>query len=73
MPPGPYTSAEFQAVRTALLRCQPHDLAFLRRWIVRWVDDRGHICSGAEPLPDRGIGDECSQPRRAKQQNDREP
>jgi hypothetical protein len=42
-----YTSAEFQAVREALLKCSNADRAFLRRWILRRVDDHGQIVRGA--------------------------
>ena len=48
------TSAEFQAVRRALLACSNADRAYLRRWILRWVDEQGRIRKDAEPLPDRG-------------------
>jgi hypothetical protein len=49
-----YTTAEFQAVRKALLDCHDADRAFLRRWILRWVDDHGRILSEAEELPTQG-------------------
>ncbi len=49
-----YTSAEFQAVRKALLSCLDADRAYLRRWVMQWIDDRGRIIPNAEPLPDRG-------------------
>jgi hypothetical protein len=49
-----YTSAEFQTVRLALFKCSDADRAYLRRWILRWVDDRGRIRSEAEPLPEKG-------------------
>jgi hypothetical protein len=49
-----YTSHEFQAVRLALLACSNADRAYLRRWILRWVDDRGAILPEAIPLPDQG-------------------
>jgi hypothetical protein len=49
-----YTSQEFQAVREALLRCSDADRAFLRRWVLRWVDDMGHIRPNAEKLPEKG-------------------
>jgi hypothetical protein len=49
-----YTSAEFQAVRKALLACTDADRALLRNWILRWVDDMGRIRRDAEPLPERG-------------------
>lgn len=52
-----YTSSEFQAVRRALLTCNDADRAFLRRWLLTWVDDRGRIRRDAEPLPDRGVPD----------------
>ena len=48
-----YTSPEFQAVRRALLACADADRAYLRRWILRWVDECGHIRLKAEPLPDK--------------------
>jgi hypothetical protein len=54
MTDGPYTSAEFQRVREALLECSNADRAFLRRWILRWVDDYGHIRPNAEKLPEKG-------------------
>lgn len=34
-----YTSNELQAVRKALLACNDADRAYLRRWILRWVDE----------------------------------
>lgn len=52
-----YTSSEFQAVREALLKCNDADRAYLRRWILRWVDDRGRMNREAEvvePLPTKG-------------------
>jgi hypothetical protein len=49
-----YTSAAFQKVREALLACSNADRTFLRRWIVKWIDERGHVLRDAEPLPDRG-------------------
>lgn len=49
-----YTSTEFQRVRQALVACSDADRAYLRRWILRWVDERGRILREAEPLPDRG-------------------
>jgi hypothetical protein len=49
-----YTSREFQAVREALLKCSNADRAYLRRWILRWVDDHGRIARGAETLPENG-------------------
>jgi hypothetical protein len=48
-----YTSNEFQAVRKALLACKDADRAYLRRWVLRWVDDHGRIRRDAEPLPER--------------------
>ena len=51
---GPYTSAEFQAAREALLKCTNADRAFLRRWILRWIDNRGRILYNAEKLPEQG-------------------
>jgi len=50
-----YTSAEFQTARKALLACSDADRAFLRRWLLRWTDDQGHVVRAAPPLPDRGI------------------
>jgi hypothetical protein len=49
-----YTSNEFQAVRIALLACNNADRAYLRRWILRWIDEYGHISRDAEKLPKRG-------------------
>jgi hypothetical protein len=49
-----YTSPEFQAVRAALLKCSNADRAYLRRWILRWVDDHGRIQPNAEKLPEKG-------------------
>ena len=49
-----YTSTEFQAVRKALLACKDADRAYLRRWILRWVDNHGRIDTESEPLSDRG-------------------
>jgi hypothetical protein len=49
-----YTSQEFQVAREALLKCTNADRAFLRRWILRWVDDRGRILRNAETLPEKG-------------------
>jgi hypothetical protein len=40
------TSAEFQTAR-----------AFLQRWVLRWIDEPGHMRPDAEPLPDRGCDD----------------
>jgi hypothetical protein len=48
-----YTSPEFQAVRRALLACSDADRAYLRRWILLWIDDRGHVLRDADPLPDK--------------------
>ena len=53
----PYTSLEFQNAKDALLKCNAADRAYLRRWILRWVDDRGHLSREAdlvEPLPAKG-------------------
>jgi len=49
-----YTSAEFQAVRVALLACNDGDRAYLRRWILRWVDERGRLIPDSDPLPSKG-------------------
>jgi hypothetical protein len=49
-----YTSMEFQRVREALLACNDADRAYLRRWILRWIDDYGRISREAEKLPDKG-------------------
>ena len=49
-----YTSMEFQRVREALLACNDADRAYLRRWILRWIDDYGHISRDAEKLPEKG-------------------
>jgi len=46
-----YTSAEFQNVRKALLACSNADRAYLRRWILQWVDEHGHINKDAEQMP----------------------
>jgi hypothetical protein len=54
MTDGRYTSQEFQRVREALLKCSNADRAFLRRWILRWVDDRRRILANAEKLPEKG-------------------
>ena len=48
-----YTSAEFQAVRRALVACSNADRAYLRRWILRWVDDYGHVNPQAEKMPEK--------------------
>jgi hypothetical protein len=47
-----YTSAEFRGVRRALLACNDADRAYLRRWLLRWVDDHGRIKRDAEALPE---------------------
>lgn len=52
--PVTYTSAEFQRVREALLKCNDADRAYLRRWILAWVDDRGRVRADAEKMPERG-------------------
>jgi hypothetical protein len=49
-----YTSNEFQEVRKALLACKDADRAFLRRWILRWVDDHGHIKGDPKELAAKG-------------------
>jgi len=49
-----YTSMEFQRVREALLACKDADRAYLRRWILRWVDEYGRITREAEKLPIKG-------------------
>ena|GEM_PF-5925990 len=49
-----YTSAEFQRVREALLKCSDADRAYLRRWIIKWIDERRYIRPDAEKLPDKG-------------------
>lgn len=49
-----YTSMELQRVREALLACNGADRAYLRRWILRWVDDHGHVSREAEKLPTKG-------------------
>ncbi len=49
-----YTSMEFQKVREALLTCSDADRAYLRRWILRWIDDYGHVLREAEKLPEKG-------------------
>ncbi len=49
-----YTSLEFQRVREALLACNDPDRAYLRRWILRWIDDYGRISREAESLPEKG-------------------
>jgi hypothetical protein len=49
-----YASIEFQAVREALLACNNADRAYLRRWVLRWIDDYGHILRDAEKMPEKG-------------------
>lgn len=49
-----YTSIEFQRVREALLACSDADRAYLRRWILRWVDAHGRISREADKLPHEG-------------------
>ncbi len=49
-----YTSAEFQRVRESLLACSNADRAYLRRWILRWIDEWGRVRREAEVLPDKG-------------------
>ena len=41
-------------MREALLACNDADRAYLRRWILRWIDDRGHVRRGAEGLNQKG-------------------
>jgi hypothetical protein len=53
--PG-YTSEEFQIARRALLECSDADRAYLRKWLLRWTDDHGHIKRDAEPMPTQGVG-----------------
>ena len=43
-----------QRVREALLACSNADRAYLRRWVLRWVDDHGHIRPDADKLPENG-------------------
>jgi hypothetical protein len=45
---------KFQAVREALLECSYADRAYLRRWILRWIDDHGRSFVDAEKLPEKG-------------------
>jgi hypothetical protein len=45
---------EFQTARKALLACKDADRAYLRRWILLWVDDHGHIRPDAEKLAEKG-------------------
>ncbi len=49
-----YTSAEFQRVREALIACSNADRAYLRRWILQWIDEHGRINREADPLPTKG-------------------
>jgi len=49
-----YTSVEFQNARKALLACSDADRAYLRRWILQWVDDHGNINADAECMPTKG-------------------
>lgn len=42
-------------MRRALLACNNADRAYLRRWIVQWIDDRGRINPEAEAMPTQGI------------------
>ena len=49
-----YTSMEFQRVREALLAFKDAERAYLRRWILRWIDDYGRISGEAEKLPEKG-------------------
>jgi hypothetical protein len=51
---GGYTSKEFQTVREALFACNNADRAYLRRWILRWVADYGHVRPEAEKMPEKG-------------------
>jgi hypothetical protein len=51
------TSAGFQVVRRALLACTDADRAFLRRWILRWVDEHGHVQRDPATLPQEGCSD----------------
>ncbi len=41
-------------MREALLNCNNADRAYLRRWILRWIDEYGHIHRDAEKLPKKG-------------------
>lgn len=41
-------------MRKMLLACNDADRAYLRRWILRWVDDYGRIRRDAEVLTERG-------------------
>jgi hypothetical protein len=50
-----YTSAEFQALRRALLACNDADRAYKRRWFLKWVDYYGRILGDAGPLPELGV------------------
>jgi hypothetical protein len=50
-----YTSEEFQSARRALLACSDADRAFLRRLLLRWTDEHGHVRRDADPLPAQGV------------------
>lgn len=52
-----YTSTAFQNARRALLACSDADRAYLRRWLLRWTDEVGHIVKDAPKLPDVGVDD----------------
>ncbi len=64
--PPRYTSAEFQAVGRALLACRDADRAYLRRWVLRWIDDEGHILPDAEVLTTLGCESEGLLPPRER-------
>lgn len=46
----------FQEVRKALLKCSDADRAYLRNWLIKYVDTQGRIIEEAkqEPLPEKG-------------------
>lgn len=57
---GPYISEDvlqkYQEEHPKLLageQIDDADRAYLRRWVLRWVDERGQVRHNAEPLPDQ--------------------
>jgi len=41
-------------VQEALLAYNDADCAYLRRWILRWIDEYGHAIRDAEKMPEKG-------------------
>lgn len=55
--PAAFASPEFQAVEPALISGRSADRACLRRWVLRWIGERGHQRPEAEPCRIKSAND----------------